>query len=205
MTQIFGLLKQKSNIDFSQYKPSTIARRIERRMGINQLSTLKEYFSMILEQPKELQILSKELLIGVTRFFRDPELFEYLENSIIDDLLDRTGPNDALRVWSVACSTGEEPYSIAMLFLEAMERRQEKRTVKVFATDVDPDAIAVASTGQYFSDIYVDVQESRINKFFKQEGESYHVNTEVRQMVVFATHDMIADPPFSNIRPVSLP
>jgi len=199
MNQIFGLLKQKSNIDFSQYKPSTIARRIERRMGINQLSTLKEYFAMILDQPKELQILSKELLIGVTRFFRDPELFSYLEKSVIDELLDRVPANEPIRVWCVACSTGEEPYSIAILFLEALQRRKEKRNVKVFATDVDQDAIAIASAGQYYSDILADVNEHRINRFFHQEGEKFTVTTEVRQMVVFAAHDMIADPPFSNI------
>jgi len=199
MQQIFMLLEKKSKIDFGLYKPSTIARRIERRMGINQLSTLKEYFVYLLQSTSELDFLCRDMLIGVTRFFRDPDAFELLENKVIDELLERTPIDEPIRIWSVGCSTGEEPYSLAILCLEAMEKSNRVRDVKIFATDVDANAIAAACSGKYLLDIQSEVNEPLLHKYFKQDNGVFTVTTRVRQMVVFAAHNMIADPPFSNI------
>lgn len=199
MQEIFSLLKRKNSIDFSLNKPTTVARRIERRMGINQLPTLPEYLKLLLTQPKELDILGKELLIGVTRFFRDEEMFQHLEDSVIDDILDNSEKDEPIRVWSVACSTGEEAFSLAILFREALERRRDPREIKIFATDVDSDALGEASNGCYSADIAHDVTDTRLQRFFTKEGDVYKINTDLRQCVVFATHNMISDPPFSNL------
>lgn len=200
MAEIFNVLKMKSEIDFAKYKPSTVARRIERRLTIKQITTLQEYLTLLFKDPYEVQVLSKELLIGVTRFFRDDETYQYLQDNIIPKIVKDSVEDAPIRVWVAACSTGEEAYSIAMLFREELDKQNLLRHVKVFATDVNGDAISEASNGMYSEDIVHDVGAHLISKHFtKTAGSSYQVNKNIRQMVVFATHNMIIDPPFSNM------
>jgi two-component system CheB/CheR fusion protein len=197
---IFKLLKRQSSINFSQYKASTVARRIERRLGINQLNGLNSYHRLLLESPKELQILSKELLIGVTRFFRDEEIFDYINGRVIPDLVaSAMGRDQSLRIWVAGCSTGEEAYSLAVLFREYIEKEDLECKVSIFATDVDSNAIAEASTGLYSEDIQFDVSEERLEKYFEARPGGFQIVRSIRESVIFATHNMLEDPPFSNI------
>ena len=197
---IFKLLKRQSSINFSQYKASTVARRIERRLGINQLNGLNSYHRLLVESPKELQILSKELLIGVTRFFRDEEIFDYINGRGVPDLVaSAMGRDQSLRIWVAGCSTGEEAYSLAILFREYIEKEGLECKVSIFATDVDSNAIAEASTGLYSEDIQFDVSEDRLEKYFEVRPGGFQIVRSIRESVIFATHNMLEDPPFSNI------
>ncbi len=204
MGEIFSVLKMKSEIDFAKYKPSTVARRIERRMTIKQVTSLQEYLTLLFKEPYEVQVLSKELLIGVTRFFRDEEAFHTIREKIIPDIVKDSMEDTPIRVWTAGCSSGEEAYSIAILFAEELEKQKLKRIVKVFATDVNSDAISEASNGIYSEDIQHDIGASYLAAYFsKNSGNTYQVNKDIRQMVIFATHNMIVDPPFSNMDLVS--
>ena len=198
--EIFNLLKQRSDIDFTQYKTTTVARRIERRIGINGLNNLQDYHALLFNKPQEIQILAKDMLIGVTRFFRDSEFFEQLEKNVIPNILAESRNEDPIRVWVAGCSTGEEAYSVAILFDEALGNLGEPRSVKIFATDVDPDAIAEASSGQFSVNVRDDLKPERVKKYFIQSEDHVTVIPSIRQMVVFANHNLIKDPPFSNIQ-----
>lgn len=202
LNEIFKLLKHTSSINFSLYKPATVARRIERRLSINELTSLEEYLALLNDSPKELQILSKELLIGVTRFFRDDEAFIKLAVEILPAMINGS-ETKPIRVWIAACSTGEEAYSIAILFDEILKKLNSKRQFKIFATDVDEDAITQASMGLYSADIAQEVSKERLQKYFVQTQDGYHVSPKIRQNVIFAVHNMIEDPPFSNTDLVS--
>jgi len=195
---IFALLKKQSGVDFSHYKPATVARRIERRMGVHQVNDLGEYLEFLRSTEREIETLARELLINVTRFFRNTEAFEHLEKHVIPALFEK-GDGGEIRIWIAGCSSGEEAYSVAILIDEARRRLDPERRVKIFATDVDPDAIAEASLAHYTPEIENDVSADRITSHFLKDGESYVLRKEIRQLVVFATHDMISDPPFSNI------
>lgn len=203
LAEIFHLLKEKSTINFSQYKPSTVSRRIERRLGINQLDNLEDYLKLLSNSPRELQILSKELLIGVTRFFRDDDAFERLKVVIIPNILNSLGKEEVIRVWVAGCSSGEEAYSIAMVFSEALHKRQMTNEIKIYATDVDEEAITEASNGSFAEEIAQDIPSELLGKYFSRVGDRYNVNTSIRQNVIFAVHNMIEDPPFSNLHLVS--
>jgi len=204
LDEIFQLLRDKSTINFSHYKASTVARRIERRLGINQLDGLSAYRRLLMESPRELQILSKELLIGVTRFFRDEQTYEQLRKNLVPELVDRAAQrNLPVRLWVAGCSTGEEAYSLAMLFDEYIRENSLEVKVNIFATDVDPEAIAEASSGIYHEDIQHDVNAERLNQYFVKKGNEYVVSPALREMVIFATHNMLEDPPFSHIDLVS--
>ncbi|WP_371192528.1 chemotaxis protein CheB [Glaciecola sp. SC05] len=200
MGEIFNILKMKSDIDFSKYKPSTIARRIERRMTIKQINALPDYLTLLFKDSYEVKILSKELLIGVTRFFRDHDAFKKLADDVIPDIVTKSKPNALIRVWVAACSSGEEAYSIAILLHEEVEKQGLKRDIKVFATDVNSDAITEASAGIYGEDVMHDIDADILTKHFnKYPTGGYQVSQRVRHSVVFASHNMIMDPPFSNI------
>lgn len=199
LQQIFQILQDVGGIDFSQYKPSTVARRIERRMGVNQLQHLADYLKLLQRNRREASLLSRELLIGVTRFFRDSEAFDYLGEHILPALLRNTEVNTPFRIWCAGCATGEEAYSLGILVMEVMERLQLHRTVKIFATDVDSNAIATASAGLYPESIVADVNSERLERFFIRKHNQYQVINSLRQMVVFAAHNLISDPPFSRI------
>lgn len=195
---IFTLLRKRSDIDFTQYKPTTVARRIERRIGVNGLSSLKDYHELLLKRPHEIQTLAKDMLIGVTRFFRDDEAFKELETTIIPNILAENEPGEPVRIWVAGCSTGEEAYSIAIIFDEAMRASKQSFQVKIFATDVDPDAIAEAGSGQFGLGIKDDIGEERADRYFTEKEGVLTITPHIRQMVVFATHNLINDPPFSN-------
>lgn len=203
LREIFQILKRHSSINFSEYKASTVARRIERRLGINQLTSLDAYLRLLLDSPRELQILGKELLIGVTRFFRDDEAFAKLVTDIAPRIVERARGGEDIRLWIAGCSSGEEAYSLAILFDECAKRKSVDCNVKIFATDVDEEAIAEASTGLYSLDIDQEVSAERLENYFTKRDDGYVVSQRLRQMVIFATHNMIEDPPFSNIDLVS--
>ena len=200
VAEILNILRANSNIDFTQYKHSTVARRIERRMTIHQTSKLSDYLNLIYKKEEEAQILKQELLIGVTRFFRDYESFKSLTSDVIPQIVKDSTMSKAIRVWVSACSTGEEAYTIAILIHDELQKQGLKRNVKVFATDVNSKAISQAGNGVYSADIADDVPVYYLKKYFsKITGDMYKVEKSIRQMVVFATHDMISDPPFSKI------
>ena len=199
LRQIFLLLRKDSGIEFSYYKPATIARRIERRMGVHQVSDLGEYLELLEKTGREVETLARELLINVTRFFRDGEAFDYLESHVVRRLFEGGAEGGEVRVWIAGCSSGEEAYSIAILMDEARRRIAPGRRIKIFATDVDPDAVAEASIASYALDIENDVSEERLGRYFVKDSNGYTVRQEIRQLVVFAVHNMISDPPFSNI------
>ncbi|WP_299076888.1 chemotaxis protein CheB [uncultured Paraglaciecola sp.] len=198
LSDIYGLLRAKSDIDFSHYKGKTIVRRIERRMGINSLETITEYYALLLKNPKELQTLAKDMLIGVTRFVRDEDAFESLKKIVIPKIVEKTGPDDMVRVWSACCSTGEEAYTLAILIEEYLVENNLRRNVRVFATDVDADAIADAGLGRYSRNIEDDLSIDLLQKYFDLHDDYYQVKPYIRKMVIFATHNVLTDPPFSN-------
>ena len=199
MQRIFELLRHEGYIDFSQYKATTVARRIEQRIGINQLHSLREYLDLLEDSVKEIQTLGRELLINVTRFFRDTEAFKFVEDVVVSRIVEKATDGQELRVWVAGCSTGEEPYSMAILFDEAIKKSGRDLRLKVFATDVDGEAIAEASAGQFSREIISEISEERLANYFSEIHGGYEVRTDLRKLVVFAHHNMISDPPFSNI------
>ncbi len=203
LSHIYTILKNASGIDFTYYKRSTILRRIERRMLVTHSGSLSEFARLLGDSAEEVQILIKEILIGVTNFFRDPDFFEKLKYNAIYKIVDRAKEDEPIRVWSAGCSTGEEAYSIAILFHEVMEELEVKRDVKIFATDVDSRAIEQASRGLYSENIIDDVTPDRLAKFFIKQNDQYQIVKEIRRMIVFATHNMLSDPPFGKLDMIS--
>jgi two-component system CheB/CheR fusion protein len=195
------LLRTHTGHDFSLYKQNTFYRRIERRMGIHQIDRIGDYVRYLQENSQELDLLFKELLIGVTSFFRDATAWEEVRKCIIPALLANRPAGQALRVWVPGCSTGEEAYSLAMVFKEAMGKFKPTKnlTLNIFATDLDKDAIDKARTGVYPANITADVSPERLNRFFAKAGHGYRVATEIREMVVFAPQSLILDPPFTKL------
>ncbi len=199
--KIVFLLRSATGHDFSFYKKTTIYRRIERRLGIHQIDDLATYIRFLQENTQELQILFKELLIGVTSFFRDPQAWEQLKEQGFPELFSGRSPNQPLRAWVPACSTGEEAYSLAIIFKEALEHAKPGAhfSLKIFATDLDRDAIEKARQGFYTANIEADVSSERLRRFFTQEENGYRVKKEIRDMVIFASQNIIMDPPFTKI------
>ena len=195
------LLRAHTGHDFSLYKKNTFYRRIERRMGIHQIDKIASYIRYLQENTQELDLLFKELLIGVTSFFRDSAPWEQLRDSVIPALLANRPSGHALRAWVPGCSTGEEAYSLAMVFKEAMEAAKPSKTFKlnVFATDLDKDAINKARQGVYPANIAADVSPERLKRFFTKVEPGYRVGTEIREMVVFAPQSLILDAPFTKL------
>ncbi|HIY32109.1 MAG TPA: PAS domain-containing protein, partial [Candidatus Evtepia faecavium] len=203
LSHIYAILKNASGIDFTYYKRSTILRRIERRMLVTHTSSLAEFAHLLGDSPEEVHILVKEILIGVTNFFRDPAFFEKLKYNAIYKIVERAREDEPIRVWSAGCSTGEEAYSIAILFREVMEELNVKRDVKIFATDVDSRAIEQAGKGIFSENIIDDVTPDRLAKFFLKVNDQYQISKEIRRMIVFATHNMFSDPPFGKLDLIS--
>lgn len=199
LTLIFSLLKSKTGIDFGQYKATTIARRIERRMGINQVHSQFDYLNLLQNSKNELEALGRELLINVTFFFRDEAAWTYLSREVITPIVEAADQNAELRFWVAGCSTGEEAYSLAICIDEVMREKDKELRIKIFATDADADAITHASTARYREEIAHDVSNERLARYFIKAGLEYEIRPDIRKMVVFATHNMINDPPFSNI------
>ena len=201
LQKIFILLRAQTSHDFSHYKPSTIHRRIERRMAVHQIDAMDDYVKFLQQTPPEVEALFRDLLIGVTSFFRDPDAFQALEDTVIPGLFVDKPANAAVRVWCTGCSTGEEAYSIAILLQERVEALMQSFTVQVFATDIDSRAIATARLGIYPASISSDIAPQRLARFFTAEpgGSGYRVHKRIRDMLVFSEQDMLKDPPFSRL------
>ena len=195
------LLRAHTGHDFSLYKRNTLYRRIERRMGIHQITRMAAYVRYLQENSQELDLLFKELLIGVTSFFRDAAAWQQLREHAIPTLLAGRPPGQALRAWVPACSTGEEAYSLAIVLKEAVEETRPKRpfTIQIFATDLDRDAIDKARQGVFPANIAADVPPERLRQFFTKEDRGYRVRKEIREMVIFAPQNLIMDPPFTKL------
>ncbi len=202
LTRIFALLRERTRVDFTFYKPSTVVRRIERRMTVNQIHDLRDYVKFMEAYSGEVMTLYRDLLIGVTSFFRDREVFDELEAQYLPALFERVGGTE-IRFWVAGCSTGEEAYSLAMLSREVLEKLDKSIEIKIFATDLDRDAILRASNGLYPESIAADLSSKLLSKYFHRREEHYQIDRSIREMVVFAQHNLIKDPPFTNIELVS--
>ncbi len=195
------LLRANTGHDFSQYKKSTMYRRIERRMGVHQIDKINAYIRFLQENPQELETLFKELLIGVTNFFRDPVEWARLRDRVLPELIAGCPAGRTLRAWVPGCSTGEEAYSLAMVFREVIDqlRPKDRFALQVFATDLDKTAIDKGRQGLYPANIAADVSPKRLDRFFVRDGDDYHVCKEIRETVIFATQNLIMDPPFTKL------
>jgi two-component system, chemotaxis family, CheB/CheR fusion protein len=205
MKKIFVLVRAHTGHDFSLYKHNTVHRRIERRMAVHQIDRLDGYLRYLQQHPDEVTALFRDLLIGVTSFFRDPEAFATLETEVIPRLFDGKQADEAIRVWVPGCSTGEEAYSIAILLQERIEVLKQAFKIQVFATDIDGMAIAAARAGAYPASIANDVSKERLARFFSLDpaGGTYRVRKGIRDMIVFSEQDVIKDPPFSRLDLIS--
>jgi chemotaxis methyl-accepting protein methylase/chemotaxis response regulator CheB len=201
LEKVLILLRSKTGHDFSLYKKNTVYRRIERRMSIHQINRIAAYVRYLQENPQEVELLFKELLIGVTSFFRDETPWDYLRQKAIPALLKTREARPALRAWSAGCSTGEEAYSLAIVFKEALEQVKPAKnfTLHIFATDLDRETIDKARQGFYPANIAADVSPERLKRFFIQEDSGYRIVKEIREMVTFATQNLIMDPPFTKL------
>ncbi len=201
LEKIIILLRQHSGHDFSDYKKNTLFRRIERRKGIHHLEKINQYLHLLQENPSEIAILFKELLIGVTSFFRDPAVWQSLRDNVIPALVTELPDDYELRAWVPGCSTGEEAYSLAIIFKEVLEKTDRHRNIslQIFATDIDADAIEKARKGIFQKNIEADISAERLKRFFTTEHDHYRVATAIREMVVFAAQNVIKDPPFTRV------
>ncbi len=203
MKKVYIILKKISNVNFIHYKQTTILRRIERRMMLTHKETLTDYVDFLYECPDEVKTLSKEVLIGVTNFFRDPDFFQTLKETAIQNIVAQSTGEEPIRIWVAGCSTGEEAYSIAILFCETLEAMKLKRMVKIFATDLDVKSITVAGKGVYGDSIIESVSPARLSRFFTRQNNLYTVNRELRKMIVFSPHNVFQDPPFGRLDLIS--
>ena len=199
LTKIFQLLRSRTGHDFSFYKKNTICRRIERRMSVQQIEKLSEYASYLERSPREITMLFKELLIGVTNFFRDPQAFEVLSSCVLSDVLANKPKDYTVRVWVPGCSSGEEVYSIAIVLRECMAKLKKNFKVQIFGTDIDGDTINAARAGLYPASIAADMTPYRLKRFFVPEESAFRIKKEIREMVVFAVQDVLKDPPFTKL------
>lgn len=202
LEKIIILLRARTGNDFSLYKKNTVYRRIERRMSVHKIDGINSYVHFLQENPKEIDILFKELMIGVTRFFRDSPVWERLKETIISSKISK---QSIIRAWIPGCSTGEEAYSIAIILKEALEQSNLHRrvTLQLFATDLANDAIEVARKGVYPVNIEADISSKRLSRFFTKTEDGYRINAEIRESIVFAQHNLIMHPPFTNIDIIS--
>ncbi len=203
MQKIFALIRSKTGHDFSHYKSSTIARRIERRLAIQQVKTLPDYILYLQKNPAEIDVLFKNLVIGVTSFFRDPQAFDILSQQVLPAMLERQEPNSTIRFWVAGCSTGEEAYSLGICLCEALDKTTHQLDIQIFATDIDATALDSARKGVYPDSIAADVSSQRLNRFFDRKTGFFKINKQLRDMVVFSLHNLIKDPPFSRLDLVS--
>lgn len=199
LNQVLAILRARTKLDFRSYRKRMLARRLERRMGLIQIGQIGAYLSFLREHPDEVQQLARDLLISVTNFFRDPEAFQNLETEVIAPLVHSKEPDAPLRVWSAGCATGEEPYSLGILFLEQLAAAQKSCPVQIFATDVDENALDVARQGVYPESISTDISAERLARFFTRTDDAYQVGKQLRATVIFARQNLITDPPFSKL------
>jgi len=203
MKTIMMILRSKTGNDFSQYKQSTIRRRVERRMGVHNLDDIGAYARYLRENPAEVQVLFKEMLINVTSFFRDPDAFASLSKETLPPLFENKPDNYIFRIWVPGCASGEEAYSLAILFREYMEEIKQEFKLQIYATDIDDEAIASARAGTYPANIATDVSPKRLQRFFVKEDNGFRIKKEIREIVVFAIQNVIKDPPFTKMDLIS--
>jgi two-component system CheB/CheR fusion protein len=203
MAPVFQLLRNAFGIDFSYYKPSTVARRTEHRMQLKRIADLDDYVALVRENRDELDSLYRDLLVGVTSFFRDPDGFALLESQVIPALLHNHASDQEVRVWVAGCATGEEAYSMAILLDEQIRKSGCKLQARVFATDVHPSCLDFAATGIYSRDSVSTVNTERLTKYFVPTKDGFRVTTDLRNMVVFARHNIIKDAPFTHMDMIS--
>lgn len=197
--RVFQLLNEQHNLDFSHYKATTVGRRIQRRIELHGLGNIEAYVEKLESDPGELNDLYKDLLIGVTEFFRDPEAFEILANTTIPKVLDRLREGEPVRVWVAGCATGEEAYSVAILVDEAIRQRNQHREIKIFATDAHHVSLHTAARAIYSEDAVANISDQRKKRYFRKHRDGYHVARELRRHVVFAPHNIIRDAPFTQM------
>ena len=204
LQKILMLLHVRTGHDFRCYKRNTLVRRLQRRMTINHISELQDYLEHIQKHPEEIESLDKDLLISVTNFFREPEVWEYMNSTVVTKLIDRCSENQPVRIWVPGCATGEEAYTLAMLLLEEADGRKRECPIQIYATDIDKEALDVARRGVYPENITEQVAPERLKRFFTRNAKgAYHVVKRLREMVVFAPQNLISDPPFSKLDMVS--
>jgi two-component system CheB/CheR fusion protein len=205
LPDIIDLLRRRTTHDFTLYKPGTLQRRVERRMAMASIESdsMERYLELLRHDAAELELLARDLLINVTSFFRDPGVFETKQHSVVPDLIRACKPDQALRIWVAGCSTGEETYSLAMIFREQIQAMQADLKLQLFASDVDPDAVATARDGLYPDSISATVSAARLARFFTREEHGYRIASDLRAAVVFTVQDVLADPPFSRLDLVS--
>jgi two-component system CheB/CheR fusion protein len=203
MLAIVNVIREKSPLDFSEYKQSTILRRTKRRAAYSNFISLETYLEFLKETPEEVEALAKDFLISVTSFFRDREAFECLQDQVVPNILAKILPGEELKVWVAGCATGEEVYSIAIIIAEQLADKYKDVEVKIFATDIDTVALSHAGKALYTSSIEQSVSPERLAAFFSKEGSQYRVKASIRRMVIFAQHDLVKNPPYCNMHLIS--
>lgn len=201
--QVLNALKQRTGVDFSSYKENTLARRLERRMSLRGIEDPRDYAKTLRDEPSEATQLYRDMLIGVTRFFRDPEAVEQLRRTYIPQLLERFPEDEVIRVWTTGCSTGEEAYTLAILLQEALDARDDHRTFKLFATDIDQRALDFATRGRYPINAAIHVPQELLQIYFDLDGDAYRIKDHIRERMLFSRHNITYDPPFSRLHLVS--
>src|SRR5215468_11190470 len=203
LRRILAHLRVRTGHDFSKYKRSTVLRRVARRMQVTRADDLKEYYDVMRDNPEEAQALLGDLLISVTTFFRDTDAFDKIAKNVLPELFKIKEPDETIRVWVSGCATGEEAYTFAILLLEEAAKHPLRPPIQVFGSDLDSRALASAREGRFPLAIEADVNEERLRRFFTREGDHYRIRQEVRDVVLFAVHDLLKDPPFSHIDVIS--
>lgn len=195
--KIFILLRNETGCNFGDYKSSTVIRRIEKRMALNQIDKLENYLKYLQKSKEELRKLFDELLIGVTSFFRDKEAYDAIEQKIIPQIIKTKSEGDTIRIWVAGCSTGEEAYALAILFHEGINKQSKSLKLQIFASDLDQQAINIARQGVYPETIVTDVKQEYLRRYFQADSNTYRINKDIRDKVIFSEHNLIKDPPFS--------
>jgi len=203
MSKAFHLLRNATGVDFTYYKPSTIKRRIKKRMVLHRVERTEDYIKFLQSNPAEIEALFQDLLINVTSFFREPDSFAVLKEKVFPEIMKDRPPDAPVRIWVPACSTGEEAYSIAMTLFEFLGEKAGSTTVQIFATDVDEKALEKARSGKYQPNIEADVSPERLRRFFIRSNGDYQIGKEIREACAFARQNLLKDPPFSKIDLIS--
>ncbi|TCC92044.1 chemotaxis protein CheR [Pedobacter frigiditerrae] len=203
LAAIVELIKESSPLDFTDYKLPTILRRTKRRASYGNFTTLGNYLDFLKTTPKEVEALTKEFLISVTSFFRDEEAFDIIKDKVLPDILENLTINEELKVWVAGCATGEEAYSVAILIAEQLTGRLADTVVKIFATDIDGPALALAGKGVYNKSISKNISPYLLGKYFLKEGHNYRIKPVLRKMLIFAQHDLVKNPPYCNMHLIS--
>src|SRR5213082_1619112 len=203
LKDILHLLRTANEVDFSDYKPATVKRRILRRMALQRIGKLKEYVQFLRHHPSEVEALYEDILIKVTSFFRDPDAFEALKTEVFPSILKHRSPAEPIRIWVPGCSTGEETYSQAIALLEFLRNRRADIPIQLFGTDLGQGSIEKARAGVYPQSIAADVSPERLRRFFVKVEGGYRINKMIRDVCVFARQNLLQDPPFSRIDVIS--